>query len=494
MTDITAAPAYLRKSRAEEGEEISSVLSRHRASLMETAHRLGIEISEYYEEVVSGESLSARPEMLRLLADIESGRHSAVLCMDIDRLGRGGMSDQGAILDVLRAANARIITPDKIYDLSNDDDEEMTEFKAFFARREYKMIRKRMHRGLIRTIEEGGYVANAPYGYRSVRVGKLPSLEVVPEEAEIIRYMFVRYLEGVGSHIIAQEINAMGSKPRRSAAWSRSSVRAVLKNPTYYGAVPWNRVRWTAKDGRRVSKQLPPNEWVLAKGIHKPLITQEEFERAQAIRTARGTTLARYTGEIRNPLAGMLFCVSCGCGLQRMGEHKGEPYIRCNTAGCSAGAKAALVEAALLRSVEADFGDVKLKQRTGERDISGLELMEAGLKKKLDGAEVRRARLFEFLEDGTYTRDEFLERRTRLEEELRDISSRLAECGERRERAVREQRERRALSFERFSDKYRSENARGRNSILKVIVKAAYYTKPPKTKPGAFSLDILYRE
>jgi DNA invertase Pin-like site-specific DNA recombinase len=34
-------------------------------------------------------------------------------------------------------------------------DEELTEFKAFMARREYKMIRKRMRRGLMQTIEAG---------------------------------------------------------------------------------------------------------------------------------------------------------------------------------------------------------------------------------------------------------------------------------------------------------------------------------------------------
>ena len=73
LESIASAPAYLRKSRAEEGEDVSEVLARHRSSLDATAARHGIVISEYYEEVVSGESLYARPEMLRLLERIEAG-------------------------------------------------------------------------------------------------------------------------------------------------------------------------------------------------------------------------------------------------------------------------------------------------------------------------------------------------------------------------------------------------------------------------------------
>ncbi len=157
---------YLRKSRAEEGQSTEEVLAKHRAALEELADRLGLPVDGVYEEVASGEKLYARPEMLKLLERIRAGEVEAVLCMDIDRLGRGGMADQGAILDAFRESGTLIITPEKTYDLTNDVDIEMTEFKAFFARAEWRAIRKRMRRGLMQTIEAGGYTANAPYGYR----------------------------------------------------------------------------------------------------------------------------------------------------------------------------------------------------------------------------------------------------------------------------------------------------------------------------------------
>ena len=93
------AAAYLRKSRLEEGMETEEVLSRHKQGLIECAAYHGLSIEEYYPEVVSGESLYARPQMLRLRADVEAGKFDAVLCMDLDRLSRGRMKDQGIILD-----------------------------------------------------------------------------------------------------------------------------------------------------------------------------------------------------------------------------------------------------------------------------------------------------------------------------------------------------------------------------------------------------------
>ena len=153
------AYAYLRKSRMEEGLETAEVLRKHHAALDECARRHGLVVLDYFSEVVSGESLYARPQMLRLLEAVEAGRCDAVLCMDLDRLSRGRMRDQGLILDAFRDSGTRIVTPEKVYDLTDEMDDELAEFKTFMSRREYKIINKRLRRGIRRSIEEGCYVA-----------------------------------------------------------------------------------------------------------------------------------------------------------------------------------------------------------------------------------------------------------------------------------------------------------------------------------------------
>ena len=118
------AAMYLRKSRAEDGLDTAEILSKHQTALTNYAREHDIHIIETYPEVVSGESLYARPQMLRLLEDVEQKRYQCVLCMDLDRLSRGRMRDQGIILDTFKDSGTLIVTPEKVYDLEVEIDEE----------------------------------------------------------------------------------------------------------------------------------------------------------------------------------------------------------------------------------------------------------------------------------------------------------------------------------------------------------------------------------
>jgi len=125
------AAVYLRKSRAEEGMDTEEILAKHQKDLRGFAEKNNIHIVETYQEVVSGESLYARPQMLRLLQDVEEGLYDCVLCMDLDRLSRGRMKDQGIILDAFRDSGTLIVTLEKTYDLSDELDDEIAEMKTF---------------------------------------------------------------------------------------------------------------------------------------------------------------------------------------------------------------------------------------------------------------------------------------------------------------------------------------------------------------------------
>ena len=197
LSDLDAS-VYLRKSRMEEGLATDEVLAKHQKTLYDYAAAHGIHILAEYPEVVSGESLYARPQMLRLLQDVEDGKYDAVLCMDLDRLSRGRMKDQGIILDAFRESGTLIITPEKIYNLADEIDEEYAELKTFISRREYKIITKRLRRGLQMSIQDGCYVANAPYGYRKTVVDRKPTLEIYEPEAKFVRMMFELYAKGYG--------------------------------------------------------------------------------------------------------------------------------------------------------------------------------------------------------------------------------------------------------------------------------------------------------
>ena len=117
---------YLRKSRRDlelEQRGGEDTLARHRAILLADAHRWGLKISAIYEEVVTGDTIAERPRMTQLLHEIEAGRWDAVVCMDVDRLGRGGMRDQGILLDAFKWTSTLLLTHDRIYDLRRETDD-----------------------------------------------------------------------------------------------------------------------------------------------------------------------------------------------------------------------------------------------------------------------------------------------------------------------------------------------------------------------------------
>src|SRR5690606_20554216 len=104
---------YLRKSRADlvgEARGEGATLSRHKKILLDLAKQKGLNIIKIRQEIASGESLIHRPEMMELLKEVEAGLYDAVLCMDLDRLGRGNMREQGIIMETFQRSGTKIIT------------------------------------------------------------------------------------------------------------------------------------------------------------------------------------------------------------------------------------------------------------------------------------------------------------------------------------------------------------------------------------------------
>ncbi|MFA7157119.1 MAG: recombinase family protein [Bacilli bacterium] len=104
---------YLRKSRAKDGietkdgMETDEILEKHKQELISFCEKYNFRYA-IYQEVVSGDSISDRPEMIRLLQDVEDGLWDATLVVDIDRLGRGNEEDQGRIKRIYRQSETFI--------------------------------------------------------------------------------------------------------------------------------------------------------------------------------------------------------------------------------------------------------------------------------------------------------------------------------------------------------------------------------------------------
>lgn len=490
---------YLRKSRAEEQATVADTLARHKSILLAYADSKGYVVDGIYEEVVSGESIYNRPQMQALLADVQDERYDGVLCMDIDRLGRGGMRDQGLILDTFRLSGTLIITPDKVYDLSDDIDEELTEFRAFFSRQEYRSIKKRLQRGLQKSIEEGCYVGPPPYGYTRVYQGKKPTLAIHTEEAEIVRAIFDWYLDGSGTATIADRLNQLGIPPHRSDRWNRSSVARILHNPAYAGKVVWNRTKHIRKGSngstRHAVKYMPADQWTITEGMHPAIISEEQYNKVQELFSRRYIPSQRKSDTLQNPLAGLIYCQKCGAPMQRQAPAGKKAYLLCQRPGCVASAQFDLVEAALLENIRSQLAVIESEIAAGQ-DGSDLTVYQSAAKEienQIRVSQSQKDRLHDLLEQGVYDVETYRQRMSLLEGKISDLQTQEDNIKAKIAKASKQDKRALAAKIRSALDVYHTSDAMRRNMLLKSIVDHATYFKAKKSAPNDFTLAVALR-
>lgn len=486
---------YLRKSRAEEGEKTDEVLARHKAQLTRYAHDHGVNVTGIYEEVVSGDSLFSRPEMLELLGRIENGEYTGVLCVDIDRLGRGNMKEQGLILETFKDSGTAIITPEKIYDLNDEFDETQSEFKTFMARQELKIIKKRLKCGLLLTLQKGGYVSNIPFGYKRAYKDKIPTLAPEPQEEKLVKLIFSMYTQGHGCQEICGVLNAMGAKPRRGYEFTRSSVRKILTNPVYTGKVIWGRqrhIRPKSIGERNRTVSNPEDQWIVVKGLHPAIISGEIFREAGVMLSQKRHPPCREREQISNPFAGILFCAKCGRAMtKRTIGNKKIPYILCPTRGCMKASRFDYVENAVISVLAKIFenaGAIELIPENPQMQIP-YKTVEENLKTQLSRIQNQKNNLCNLLEQGLYSPEIFKKRDRLLSERADAIACEIKKIyikGSRNEEHITGA----AQYSNNLLEKYKSGTPAEKNILLKSLIKRAFYYKDKSGGPREFVVDI----
>src|SRR5690606_31760778 len=163
-------------------------------------------------ETVSGESIIHRPEMVKMLQDLEASPPHGVLVMDIERLGRGDKIDQGIIERAFKESGTLIITPTETYDMNSESGEFGVEVRSFLARMELKQINKRMQGGRVRSVENGNYLGTLPpYGYEITHDDIGRTLKPHPIQADVVRLIYDWYTNSdpnqrLGSRKIATKL------------------------------------------------------------------------------------------------------------------------------------------------------------------------------------------------------------------------------------------------------------------------------------------------
>lgn len=338
---------YGRKSRFDDPLlSVEEVLDKHNKILDEYAEKhLGGPIPEenVYMEVGSGESLKDRPEITRLLKDIEDPEVQAIMVVDVQRLSRGDLEDAGRLIRLLRYTNTYVITPMKIYDLRDEYDRDAFERELKRGNEYLEYFKKIQARGRLASVKEGNYIGSvAPYGFErtTIEVDKkvCHTLKEKKDEADIVRMVFNWYCnDDIGVTAICRRLEDLGVKTKTGGQyWHTYQIFAMLENVHYIGCVRWN-WRKTIKiiedqEIRKLRPKAKVDEYLIFEGKHDGIISEELFNKAREIRGKRHRTKQNLT--LKNPFSGIMYC-KCGTKMgyntyRKNGVEYAPPKLVCN--------------------------------------------------------------------------------------------------------------------------------------------------------------------
>lgn len=491
---------YLRKSRADtelerlgEGE----TLARHRRTLTELARKRGYDIGEVYEEIVSGETIAARPQMQRLLADVERGAWEGVLVMELERLARGNSIDQGIVAQAFKLTDTLIITPNKIFDPSNEFDEEYFEFGLFMSRREYKTINRRLQAGRIASVREGNYIASvAPFGYDKVRLEHGGYSLARNEQSQYVEMIFGWYVnEGLTVYKIADRLTQMGVTPKKGGDhFSAHSIRDILRNRVYTGRVTWNyrRQKKVISDGQvRITRTKAPDDQItVCEGKHEAIISDELFRAAQE-RTGHVPRI-KSSKELKNPFAHVMKCKGCGGAViyRPHNNSKSSDMLICPNKYCDvSGIPFEIAERTVLEQLEYELGRLKIAAKKHTIDITAGTQVK-GYENELRKIKQQQNKLYDLLEQGIYTPEVFAERQRVLNEKRSETEKELSKLREKLQQPVNY--EKTIANIEHLLTEYDNMSPTQINDVLRKCVSKIWYfrEKSDRYHQNPITVDI----
>ena len=232
-----------------------------------------------------------RPALQEMLTAVRGGGIDAVVVYKLDRLSRSQKDTLTLIEDELLACGTDFVSINENFDTSTPFGRAMIGILSVFAQLEKDQITERFTMGRIGRSKAGYYHGGAhpPTGY-DYKDGLL----VVNEyEAMQVREIFSRFVSGKSVNSISRYLSG-----RYVTKWTPAKVLSVLRNTVYIGKVHFRRVDY--------------------EGIHRPLVSPEEFQAAARLLDSASERETRKTTVQKNPfragflLSGLIYCGRCG--------------------------------------------------------------------------------------------------------------------------------------------------------------------------------------
>lgn len=344
----------------------------------------------YTDAAMSGASREGRTGLDALMkaAETRPRPFDVVLVDDTSRVGRD-LPDAVRVLQTLKFFGVRVLYISQGIDSANEQAEMIVAMHGITDSIYIREMAHKIIRGLAGQIERGFHTGSALFGYRSLDVpdpsGRTDSSgrpellgrrRVINEpEADIIRWIYTSYAEGIGVNTIVARLNARGMQGPRGATWKFGAVRRLLQNERFTGKQIWGQSRTERRPGTRqkVARPRPRSEWRIVENDDLRIVSDGLFAAVQArlkiagaAQRQAGTSLMRGGNAAmhsRHLFSGFMRCGACGGAITVVTGGWGMPRYGCQrrskngATACSNGLtiRAKIADAALLEGLQAEL-------------------------------------------------------------------------------------------------------------------------------------------
>ena len=278
-------------------------------------------LSEYifHDDGISGRAAEKRPGFQQMIATAKDPSHpfDVIIVWKFSRFARNqeesifykSILRSKCKVDVVSVSEPLIAGP--FGSLIERIIEWMDEFYSVRLAEEVK-------RSMTVNAKNGSLQATPSFGYRVEN----RQLVIVPEEAEIVREIFRRFISGDAMFRIAKDLSSRGIRTHRGNPFENRTIDYILNNPVYLG-----KLRWTPTG--RTRRNFKNEDSIIADALHEPIIDVETWGAAQARCSELKKSYKRYgkpSSERKHWLCGVVRCSTCGATLIWANPH----FMKCN--------------------------------------------------------------------------------------------------------------------------------------------------------------------
>lgn len=302
------------KRQADDGLPVESQVDHCRSK----AQALGAAVAKVFIDGGISGTTDRRPSFQEALNYCAVMEVDYFICWSSSRFARNHLQ-AGHYKGVLERYGTRLIYSSSEVDIRTDDGWFSDAISSLIDERYSRQVSSDTRRSMLKAARDGCFLGGrVPFGYTVVPDGKRKRLGVHPTEGATVRAIFAMGLQGLGTKMIAMQLNAQGLT-MRGKRWAKNTVNYLLKNEVYAGFTVFNRLG----KGRI---ENPREDWVRV-ASHAALVSAEDFERTQTMMQNRQPANVGGQPRSNHAFTGLLRCGTCGASLQTCsGTGRGRVY------------------------------------------------------------------------------------------------------------------------------------------------------------------------